>query len=178
MVLSGELGCHYDTKLSSFTDCSEAKPLTYKLLFPVTAADGINPWCIAWNVRAETPGTCFWNSKLCYSLPPPLMPSEFQLKYPSTHSEFHHAAHMVMDISWNQLLARANLDPRLSFASCCLPQELEEKERALDVVVSEQSGVLWVVHNFICIMLHYKAFSLTWPTAFMNTTLFTFNSLL
>ena len=31
---------------------------------------------------------------------------------------------------------------------------------------------------FICIMLHYKAFSLTWLAAFMNTTLFKFNSLL
>lgn len=72
-----------------------------------------------------------------------------------------------MDIFWNQPLAQANLDPRLPlFASLCLLWELEEKERAPEInTVSEQSGVTWVV----CVMLHYKAFSLTWLAAFMNT---------
>ena len=37
--------------LSSFTNCSEAKPLISKLLFWVDVADGMNPCCIRWNVK-------------------------------------------------------------------------------------------------------------------------------
>jgi len=59
----------------------------------------------------------------------------------------------VWNIFWNQPLTRANLDP--------IQWELEEKERASGIkVVSEQSGVLWVM----CMMLHYKAIPLIWLT--------------
>ena len=43
MVLSRVVIMILPVHVFSFTDCSEAKPLNYKLLFTVDDADGINP---------------------------------------------------------------------------------------------------------------------------------------